>query len=84
TETYSIIHNLISGKTQKSKPLEGQTIKPLYLFTNKQVELYAKLKGLKYTKPKESKDKISKFIDELEIKHPEVKRAVVGGYLGLS
>ncbi|MFH1585616.1 MAG: hypothetical protein ABIB79_02530, partial [archaeon] len=46
TETYSIIHNLISGKTQKSKPLEGQTIKPLYLFTNKQVELYAKLKGL--------------------------------------
>jgi len=36
---------------------------------------------LKFEKTNIELDEISKFIDELEKTHPEVKQAVVGGYL---
>ncbi len=62
-------------------PTEGKIIKPLYLFLDKEVLLYAKIKKLKFKKDKEKTSEISKFIDELEIKHPEVKRAIVNGWL---
>ena len=44
--------------------------------------MYAKLKGLKFkpSKEKEKKNKISIFIDNLEEKHPEIKRAIVQNY----
>ncbi len=59
-------------------------IKPLYLFLDKEVLLYAKLKNLKFKVLKEKqKDKISIFIDELEEKHPELKRAIINTYLEL-
>lgn len=58
-------------------------IKPLYLFLDEEVLLYAKLLNLKFKKTKEQKNKISEFLDELEKKHPEVKRAVVNSYLEL-
>ena len=80
-EADKIIHALIkNGKL--SSAVEGKIIKPLYLFLDKEVLLYAKLRNLKFKKTKQSKDKISKFIDELEKTHPEVKQAVVGSYLG--
>ena len=60
------------------------------MFLDKEVLLYAKLrklapKGVPSVKEDlntEGKDKISLFIDELEKKHPEVKQAVVGSWLG--
>ena len=90
-EADKIIHALIkNGKL--SSAVEGKIIKPLYLFLDKEVLLYAKLKNLapKGVPPmqdgilggKIKKDEISKFIDELEKTHPEVKQAVVGSYLG--
>ena len=79
---------LIKGKFQELKkvlPTEKKgnkiIIKPLYLFLDEEVLLYAKLKRLKFRKSKEKKDKFRKFLDEMEKKHPEVKRAVVKSLL---
>jgi hypothetical protein len=83
---YEIINELINGKNKNLKkllPAENKFIKPLYLFLDKEILLYAKLKKLKFEKCSEKKDKISEFINELEKKHPEVKRAVVNGFLKL-
>lgn len=64
-------------------PKNEIVIKPLYLFLDKEILLYAKLRKLKFKKEKSSKNKIDKFIDKLEVKHPEVKRAIVKGFLKL-
>jgi len=81
-EADKIVHALIEGKGKINSPKEGKNIFPLYLFLDKEILLYAKLRDLKFKKIKEDKDKISMFIDELEKTHPEVKQAVVGSYLG--
>jgi len=86
SESEKIVNGLINGdeKNLKNlKPVDGKVIKPLYLFLDEEILLYAKLKGLKFKIKKEKDSKIGKFIDELETKHPEVKRAVVNSYLKL-
>ena len=83
-EADKFIHEIINKKLQTLKaikPVNGKVIKPLYLFLDKEVLLYAKLNKLKFIKEKQTKNKINSFIDELEKKHPEVKRAVVNSYL---
>jgi len=85
-EAEEIIKEIIKGdlkKLDEIKSVVNKIIKPLYLFLDKEILLYAKLKGLKYKKEKLEKDKISKFIDETEKKHPEVKRAIVNSFLKL-
>ncbi len=89
-EASEIVKILIKRKEadlKKLKPVEkikGKTIiKPLYLFLDEEVLLYAKLKGLKWQKQKDETNKIKGFLDELEKRHPEVKRAVVNSYLNL-
>jgi len=84
SEADKITHKLMEEDAKmKSAPLEGKIIKPLYLFLDEEILLYAKIKKLKFKKIKEKKDKISSFIDELEKKHPEVKRAIVNSILEL-
>ena len=87
-ETDKIIKTIIKGKAKnlkKSGYIEGKLIKPLYLFLDKEVKLYADLKGLKYKKIKDTKkDKISQFIEDMEKQHPELKHAVVESYLELN
>lgn len=113
TESNKLVYKLIKGNAKNLKslaPVKGKVIKPLYLFLDKEVLLYAKLKKLKYTPlgvPQEGastssrpqsipdgtrtsnevelggKDKISDFIDDLEKKHPEIKRAIISSYLEL-
>jgi tRNA(Ile)-lysidine synthase TilS/MesJ len=86
TESDKLIKEVIKGKASRMKtlaPVLGKDIKPLYLFLDKEVELYCKLKGLKFTKPKIKKDKISNFIEGLEKKHPELKHSVIKTYLEL-
>ena len=80
-----IIHLLIKGKLEKNNrlsPIDGKIIKPFYLFLDDEIQLYAKLKKIKLDK-KFKPDKISVFIESLEKKHPEVKRAIVNSYLEL-
>jgi len=62
-------------------PIYKKNIKPLYLFLDKEILLYAKLKNLKFKKIKKKKDRISEFLNESEKKHPEIKRAIVNGFL---
>jgi hypothetical protein len=86
SEADKLIKEVIKGRASKLKtlaPVVGKDIKPLYLFLDKEVLLYAKLKGLKCNKPKIKKDKITKFIEGLEEKHPELKHSVINTYLEL-
>lgn len=80
-----VVSNIINSTlTRKNLPVRGKVIKPLYLFLDKEVLLYAKLKGLKFVKSKEGKDKMQNFLNDMEKKHPEVKRAIVNAYLKLA
>lgn len=94
SEADKIVHEIIRGSMDalkgKSPPVEKirkkEIIKPLYLLLNEELMLYARLKKLKFKhdKHKLKKDKISEFIGHLEGKHPEVKRAVMNGWLRIS
>ncbi len=86
TEADKLINQLIKEdmrNTGNLAPVSRKTIKPLYLFLDKEVLLYAKLKKLKFKKIPEKKDKVSEFIDNLETKHPEIKQSIIKGYLEL-
>ena len=86
SESDKITHILIKGKTSQLKeisPVDKEIIKPLYLFLDEEVKLYAKLKKLKFKQEKIKQDNISSFINNLEKKHPEIKRAIVNSYLEL-
>lgn len=79
-----IVKELIKGNAvnlKKSLPVKGKIIKPLYLFLDEEILLYAKLKKLKFKPTKEKENKISKFLNESEEKHPEVKRAIINSLL---
>jgi len=86
SEAENVIKTLIEGNVSELKrdlPVQGNIIKPLYLFLDEEILLYAKLKNLKFKKSKAKKDKIKTFEDEFERKHPEVKRAIVNSILEL-
>jgi tRNA(Ile)-lysidine synthase TilS/MesJ len=84
-EADEIVHAMIKKDAKKLKvlPVDGKIIRPLYLFLDKEVLLYAKIRKLRFKEKKVVKDKISKFVDLMEEKHPEVKRAIVNSYLKL-
>ncbi len=79
----NFIEEVFGRKKENLLPVVGGAIKPLYLFLDEEVELYAKLLKLKFNKNKERKNKLADFINSLEKNHPEVKRAVVNSYLEL-
>ena len=87
--SYNIVEEIINGKVkelEKFKPVCGKVIRPLCLFLDKEVLLYAKLRGLKYSAgvPPTLSAQLINFINELEIKHPEIKNAIVNGWLKMS
>lgn len=84
SEADEVIGDIINGNSSKLKkelPIEKNTLKPLYLFLDEEILLYAKLKNIKFIEKKSKKNKIENFLDEFEKKHPEVKRAVVNSLL---
>jgi len=83
TETHAIIDELFNSKLKNHNPVNQKIIKPLYLFLNKEILLYAKLKNLKFNKIKKEKNKLKDFVNQLEKKHPELKQAVIKNWLGL-
>jgi hypothetical protein len=84
-----IINSVINKKlTQENYPKAKNIIKPLYLMTDKEIQLYAKIKKLKYKKiksPDKSNEKllIANFINSLERSHPEIKNSIIKSYLKL-
>lgn len=87
---YQTINEIIDGKASKLKknsPVLKQgkrkTIRPLFLFLDEEIKLYAKIKNIKFKNKNSKKNKTEEFIEELEKKHPEIKRAIVKSYLNL-
>ena len=86
SEADEIVHVLVKGNVNKLKQgpvenIDGKTIiKPLYLFLEKEVLLYAKIKRLKFKIVEKKKDKLSLFVEDLEKKHPEIKQSIIGSY----
>ncbi len=79
-----ILDSLVKGDFKKMfKPVEKGIILPLYLFLDTEVLIYARLKGLKFNKIKKENDKWFDFIEDLEKKHPEIKRGIINSYLEL-
>ncbi len=86
SESNEIVNLIIeknSHDLKKELPVEKNIIKPLYLFLDQEILLYARIKNLKFKEKKNKKDKINNFIEEFEKKHPEVKRAIVNSVLEL-
>lgn len=83
SEANEIVNCLINKKIKSFKPVDGKIIRPLYLFSDEEVLLYTKLKGLKFKTKKTKTNDISEFLEKMEKKHPEIKRAVVNSYLKL-
>jgi hypothetical protein len=86
SESHDIVNIVVEGDSSNLKkilPSDGNFIKPLYLFLDEEILLYAKLKNLKYKTMKKTGDRINNLLDNFEKKHPEVKRAVVNSILEL-
>jgi len=92
SEADEIVREIISGDIKNLKgrlaPFEktrqGIILRPLYLFLDEEVLLYARLKKLKFKEHKPKKDKLVSFVEGLEKKHPEIKRAIVNGWLKIN
>ena len=86
SEANEIISLIIKGNAfdlKKNLPIEKNILKPLYLFLDEEILLYANLRNLKFKSEKKKKEKINEFIEEFEKKHPEVKRAIINSILAL-
>lgn len=85
TESNKLIQDLIKGrvKLKDLMPKQKNTIAPLYLFLDKEVKLYAELKNLKFKETTLKRDNITDFVEDLEEKHPEIKRAIINSCLEL-
>jgi hypothetical protein len=82
--SYDLIEQVLSKiNLNKLKPINKNIIKPLYLFKENEVEIYAKINNLKIKKKKQNK-RIKLFIDSLEKKHPEIKNSIVSTFLSIN
>lgn len=77
---------IINGDIYQAKklyPVSNKIIRPLFLFLDKEVRLYAELNNLNFNDLNKNETEISGFIKELESKHPELKTSVVSSFLKL-
>jgi len=65
---------------KKAMPVLGKNIRPLYLLTDREIELFIKLKGMPLIEKKEYPESI-RIINQLEKKHPEIKHAIVNSFI---
>lgn len=85
-ESENILKTVIQEKASELKkylPVCDKIIKPLYLFLEQEILLYAQIKNLKFSRKGEKENKIKIFLDNSEEKHPEIKRAIVNSLLEL-
>lgn len=71
--------NILKGKFTGPKPDN----KPLYFLSDKEIELYAKLRGVKGAKRKPDK-KIQELFEKFLAKNPDLEHNVVGALAQLS
>jgi tRNA(Ile)-lysidine synthase TilS/MesJ len=60
-------------------------IKPLYLCSDKEIDLYCRINKIRLSKKEQEKDPTKQsmidFINHMEKRHPEIKNAIVNSYL---
>jgi len=85
SEAIVFISGLLKDKLVKKErfPLYKDTIKPLYLFTDQEVLIYAGLRKLKFKQEKNTRSHVSELLNNLELKHLEIKHAIISGILQL-
>jgi len=71
-----------TNKLESLLPKSKNIIRPFYLISKKEIELYAKLKRIKIKK--ESNSKIQSWLNSLEQKHPEIKNSIVSSLLRIA
>lgn len=69
------------NKTLDLSPKNRKIIRPLFLITEQEINIYASLKHLNGKQKKKSSARV--MLDNMEKVHPEVKRAIVQSYLQL-
>ncbi len=73
----AVLNEMINGKANLSKFFpENQ---PLYFLSDKEVELYAKIKGIngKIKKRVGEEEKINNFIKKIEVKNPDIRHNII-------
>ena len=86
SNSYNFISCLLNHKLREADdlmPIVKTEIKPMYFFLDKEIKLFADLRGLKYKKQREDNNEWNNFVDEMEKKHPELKQAIMNSYLKL-
>jgi hypothetical protein len=78
---YDIIKKFIEGKINILNLGDKKNIFPLILFLDKEIELYARLKSLKFNRINKKDSNVSLFVNKLEEKHPEVKKSIINCFL---
>lgn len=81
-EAENIITSVFNKKKPKLGPRIKKEIRPLYLMTEQEIRLFAKLNKIKITKQKLSKT--AKLLNKFEDKYPETKYAIVKSSLKIS
>lgn len=86
SKSYEIVSGLFNGNLLNIKfiPKQAKIISPLCLFLDKEVFLYAKLTNITFKKEINKKNNLNDFVDELEKKHPEIKQAIISGWMKLN
>ncbi|MCF7910045.1 hypothetical protein K9L16_00025 [Candidatus Pacearchaeota archaeon] len=79
----SILFKDILKKKSEFMPKSGKKIRPLYLFLDKEILLYSRLRNLDFKKNIKNKNDIVELINFLEKKHKEIKSSVVSSCLKL-
>jgi hypothetical protein len=85
--SFNLINEIFLGEIKnwkKEKAFEKDFFKPLYLFLEKEVLIYARIRKLKYKKEEKVKSNIFHLIQNLEKNHPEIKHSIVNSFLSIN
>lgn len=85
--SFNLVNEIFNGNIKKwenEKAFDSKSFKPLYLFLDKEIFIYANLLKLKFKKNEKKKEKIYKLIEDLEKKHPEIKHSIVNSFLSIN
>lgn len=85
--SFKLVNEIFKGNIknwEKEKAFDSKSFKPLYLFLEKEIFIYAKLLKLKYKKQIKKEGDIFNLIENLEKNHPEIKHSIVNSFLSIN
>lgn len=85
-EAENIMTSIAQGNKKRLAELGPKTfnmVKPLYLCTQEEIKVYAKLKKLKFKTSKSKKSDMKKLLDNFDKRYKGVKHSIVSSYLDI-